>query len=244
MIATARLSLLAVLVLACLACAGAGHPRGKEGSAMSSAKAGDLSRVDHVILGVNYLEAGVEELERLTGVKAAFGGAHPGRGTKNALISLGGGQYLEILAPNPEERSEIETDYLRGLTSLKPVGWAVHTTDLAGLQKSLRDQGIATEEIRNGARERPDGTRLAWKTLEYSGPERLLPFFIEWDRASAHPSTTSPQGCRLAGLSLESPNHAEVRDALRAAGVGVEVKEGQSSAIHLSLVCPKGKVDF
>jgi hypothetical protein len=244
MTATARLSFF-VLVLAGLACAGAGRQPAKERSTMDSAKAGDLSRVDHVILGINDLGKGIEELERRTGVRAAFGGAHPGRGTQNALISLGGNHYLEILAPNPDEKGGARAEELLGLTSLTPVGWAVRTHDIAALRQSLRSHGAQGGEIRPGARNRPDGTRLAWKTLDYASPSSpLLPFFIEWDPAGAHPSTTSPQGCRLTGLILEDPKPVTLRDALRAAGVGVEVREGKESRIRISLDCPKGKVDF
>jgi hypothetical protein len=241
----ARSSLCAALAVACLACAGAGRPPAKERSIMDSTRTGDLSQVDHVILGIDDLQKGIAELERRTGVRAVFGGAHPGRGTQNALLSLGGNHYLEILAPNPEEKGNPEAEELHGLTALTPIGWAVHTSDIAALQKILTSHGVQTGEIRPGARNRPDGTRLAWKTLDYTSPSSpLLPFFIEWDPASAHPSTTSPAGCRLTGFFLEDPTPAALRDALRAAGVGVEVREGREPRIHLSLDCPKGKVDF
>ena len=244
MTATARLSLL-VLALAGLACAGAGHPPAKERSTMDSVQTSDLSKVDHVILGINDLQKGIEELERRTGVRAAFGGAHPGRGTQNALISLGERHYLEILAPNPKEKAGERTAELRGLTALTPVGWAARANDLPSTQRLLRSHGAQTGEIRPGARKRPDGARLAWKTLDITSPASpLLPFFIEWDHATAHPSATSPGGCRLADLILEDPNPAVLRDALRAAGVGVEVREGKEPRLHLSLACPKGTVDF
>jgi hypothetical protein len=242
--ATARLGFL-VLVLAGLACAGAGHPPAKERSTMDSTPTGDLSRVDHVILGINDLQKGIEELERRTGVRAAFGGAHPGRGTQNALISLGEHHYLEILAPNPKEKGAARPEELLALTALTPVGWAARANDMLSMQRILRSHGAQTGEIRPGARNRPDGTRLAWKTLNFTMPESpLLPFFIEWDHASAHPSATSPKGCRLARLILEDPNPGGLRDALRAADVGVEVREGKESRLRLSLDCPKGRVDF
>lgn len=207
---------------------------------------GDLSRIDHVILGVNDLQKGIEEFERLTGVKAVFGGTHPGRGTQNALASLGGNHYLEILAPNPADGGSTEwIGELGGLDKLTPVGWAAKGEDLPALQKKLKDQGIETDEVRPGARNKPDGTRLAWKTLNFpSSAHPLLPFFIEWDPASAHPSTTSPEGCRLTGFVLSDPNPDALRKPLQAAGVQVEVREAGKPGIRISLACPKGNVEF
>ncbi len=206
----------------------------------------DLSRIDHVILGVNDLQKGIDELQRVTGVRAVFGGAHPGRGTQNALISLGGEHYLEILAPNPEDRESKEPlDELRALTALTPVGWAARLDDLPALQQSLRGQGVQTGEIRPGARNRPDGSRLAWKTLGFASPSNpLLPFFIEWDRGGAHPSATSPSGCRLTGFSLEDPAPETLREPLRAAGLQVEVREGKEPRLRITLACPRGEVEF
>jgi len=202
----------------------------------------NLSGIDHVILGIDDLQKGTAELERATGVKAEFGGAHPGRGTQNALISLGGNHYLEILAPNPEDSGVAEArKELAGLSSLRPVGWAARSEDLAGLKQRLGDQA---GEIRPGARNRPDGSRLAWKTLGFTSENPLLPFFIEWARETKHPSSTSPSGCRLAGFFLEDPAPDSLREALRAAGLGIDVREGREPRIRISLSCPKGDVEF
>jgi hypothetical protein len=235
-------SLIVALALSVLACAATPQRQSrKDGSAMIT----DLSRIDHVVVGIGDLQRGTEELERLTGVHTAFGGAHPGRGTQNALISLGDHHYLEIVAPNPAEPGNPEAAELSQLTALTPIGWAVRSDDLAALQQSLLSRGAKVGEVRHGGRNLPDGSRLNWKTLSFApASSPLLPFFIEWGRGVAHPSTTSPAGCRLTGFALEDPAPEAIREALRTAGLQVEVRAGKESRIRVSLACPKGSVEL
>jgi len=199
--------------------------------------------IDHLILGVNDLERGMQEFAKRTGVTPMKGGVHPGRGSQNALASLGNGQYIEILAPSNEPG--VPANPMTAFKTLTPVGWALHTTDLTRAMALLRDAEVAMSAIESGARARPDGVRLSWQT---AAPTEVAlaaaPFFIMWGAGSPHPSTQSPAGCSLSSVAMTEPEPAPLTAFLASAGVAVVVTRGAARGMSVTLNCPAGVVSF
>src|SRR5215475_5020004 len=132
-----------------------------------------LSRVDHLVYAAPDLNRGVEEIEKLLGVRATPGGQHPGRGTRNALITLGPATYLEIIAPDPEQ-SPPKTPRPFGIDGLKEsrlVAWAAKGDDLQRLRDEAARKGARLGEVMSGSRRRTDGVLLSWR---YTDPQTVL----------------------------------------------------------------------
>ena len=203
--------------------------------------------VDHLLLGTRDLDAGIEWVAKKFGVKAAVGGSHPGRGSRNALIAFRQRRYLEIIAPDPAQPPENLTRNLRTLEEPRLIAWASASTDLSALAKRLQERGQRVTGPLDGARIRPDGGKLAWRTLsleeafEQAGADPI-PFFIQWSPESSHPSQDSPQGCDVIGFAIEHPKADAVRALLAQAGIDADVRQAKSCRLIATLDTPNGRV--
>jgi hypothetical protein len=204
-----------------------------------------LTGLDHLILAINDLDRGIAWVEQRTGVRAAFGGVHPGRGTRNALLALGPDRYLEIMAPDPQQSEVTWFPKLLTLSEPKLIAWAVHTSDLATLAQNAVAAGFAIDGPDEGARSRPDGTFLNWKSFRLQNDrDGLLPFFIEWRRDSIHPAVNSPPGCVLERFSLQSSDAPELTRACRVLSVKVAVDDSAKPSLLARIAGPNGSVEL
>lgn len=204
------------------------------------------SLLDHILLGSPDLQGGIDFVEKHTGVRATFGGVHPGRGTQNALLSLGERRYLEIIAPDPAQlgvKNPIASN-LHSLAEPRLVGWAAHPGSVSAFAEKLRVAAIKFEGPTPGSRKRPDGRLLQWQTLNLADTAAgLLPFFIEWSQGSAHPSTDAPKGCSLASFSAETPETDKVAATLKMLNLDLAVQKGEKARLHAVISGPKGDLD-
>jgi hypothetical protein len=218
-------------------------------TAMTQAIAPVQRALDHLLLGVADLERGCARVAELTGVEPAIGGRHPGMGTRNALISLGNRQYLEIIAPDPAQTTSTFWTDLRLLPEPRLVGWAAIVSDLDGLVTRARETGLSIVGPRDGSRARLDGSVLAWRTMSVSnafaeGGIEVIPFFIQWSEGSRHPSEDSPHGCELRSFQLEHTDPPAVVQTLTRLGLDASVRQAGLVALTATFATPRGLVQL
>lgn len=193
------------------------------------------------------LNASVDHLEQVLGVRAMYGGHHWGRGTHNALLSLGPAMYLEILAPDP---GQPEPDVPRWLglddvTAPRFVTWAAKASDLQTLVDRAAQSNIPLGAVQQGSRKRPDGVELAWWLTVSDGlvADGLVPFFIDWG-TSPHPATSAAQGLELVGLRAEHPDANSIRRMFELLDLVIPVLDGRSPALIATIKTPHGIVEL
>jgi hypothetical protein len=204
------------------------------------------SLLDHILLGSPDLQGGIDFVEKHTGVRAAFGGVHPGRGTQNALLSLGERRYLEIIAPDPAQPG-VKNPLATGLHSVaepRLVGWAAHPGSVTAFVERLAAAGLKFEGPTPGSRKRPDGQLLKWQIVSLADTASgLLPFFIEWSQDSVHPSVDAPQGCALLTFAAETSDPGKLASTLKSLNLDLPVKKSENPRLHAVISGPKGNLD-
>lgn len=210
--------------------------------------------VDHVLVAVRDLAGAALRFEREYGLRALPGGRHPGGGTANMIVPLRSA-YLELIAV-VDAAEAARTPGSRRVTRAVAEGrtfatWAVRTDDLDALRASLQAAGPPLGEPAAGARERPDGVTLRWRTQDLvpPGEPSVLPFVIEWRvPPGMHPAEAAvghPCGARgIRAIRLGDPDPAAASGRLRALlgdGLPVVVEPaGASGVVAVELDVPGG----
>jgi len=199
-------------------------------------------RVDHLVWYAGDLAEGERHLAKLDKAPA-YGGVHPGEGTRNSLLALGPATYLEILARDPAQPASALDPEIAGLRGQGLYHWAAGGVDLARLATRAQAAGLTVSKVVSGGRTKPDGAWLGWRLLGIRdhGFGALVPFFIDWGDG-AHPASTAPRGGGLARLELISPRAAVLRDLFRALELDFAIAEGEKPGIIATLEGAVGKL--
>lgn len=204
-------------------------------------------RVDHLIYTVPSLDRGVQEIERLLGVRPVPGGRHPEYGTRNALVSVGPTTYLEIMAPDPELATP-ERGRLFGLDTLERprlATWVLRSEQIEAVASRARTRGVDLGPVSSGSREQPDGTIVSWRLTDpYAMPlGGVIPFLIAWGD-TPHPANGAPRAGELTGLGIEHPDPDAVRRALSALEVEMTVTGAPRPRLVATIRTDAGQVEI
>ena len=204
--------------------------------------------IDHLVYATPDIDATVDRLAGRLGVRPSPGGRHPGLGTRNELLALSGGAYLEIIGVDAAAPGSADGPRPFGLDRItEPLlsTWAAGVDDLDSQVSRARSAGYDPGPVREMCRRLPDGNELHWRlTAPSDDAVEVVPFLIEWARDTAHPSATSAQGCRLLGFTAGHPAPDAVAPVLAALGVELPIVVAAAPELVAVIEGPGGTVEL
>jgi hypothetical protein len=153
-------------------------------------------RLDHLSFAAG--PEGLAETTRRLGADlgATFldGGFHPRFGTRNAILPLTAGHYLEVVEvldhPAADKAPFGQAVRARSEAGGGWLGWVVAVDDLGPIEQRIGRPPV------DGHRHLPDGTTLEWQQLGVKDlqVDPQLPFFVRWlSDPAIHPSVNGHQ---------------------------------------------------
>jgi hypothetical protein len=162
-------------------------------------------RLDHLSYAAGP-EGILETSRRLAGLLGedfVDGGVHPRFGTRNMVLPLGDGLYLEVVAvlDHPASEKALFGQAVRARTEAGGgwLAWVVAVDDISRVEHRLILPAV------RGSRHRPDGVELRWQQLGVSGllADPQLPVFVRWEIApQLHPSRGASGAIHLTRLEI------------------------------------------
>jgi hypothetical protein len=199
--------------------------------------------LDHLLYATPDVDATVSELEERLGASFNPGGRHPGWGTRNRILPLGGRRYLEVIGPDEEQpgadgRRILDVDRLG---EPRMAWWAVRPFLMPLTCGEFEAMGFVPGEVIEGRRELQGGGELVWQMTDprVRLEGGVLPLVIDWEGAEHPGEADSP--VELAGLRLEHPDHERLSAAFRELGLP-EVHAADAPGLVATLATPRGAV--
>jgi hypothetical protein len=200
--------------------------------------------IDHLVLAAPRLDDGVAIVQATLGAAPRAGGAHPGRGTHNALASLGAPTYLEVIAPDPAQAGTAALPF--GLEAGGPprlVAFAVGCADIDATVAALRAAGFTgIDPPSTMSRVLPDGSEISWRLTTVGAPPMgPIPFLISWDGGTS-PAHDSPHAGRLIALRAGHPRPSDPLERLAVLSVDVPVEPAPTPWLEATIETDGGSV--
>lgn len=208
-------------------------------------------RVDHVSYAAESdgLHATAARLAKRIGVTPVDGGIHPRFGTRNIILPLAHERYVEVVEvldhPSADKAPFGQVVRARSEAGGGWLGWVIRVEHISDVEKRIGRPSV------EGHRQMPDGRRFQWHQVGVRGTQAdpQLPFFVEWDADSPHPSADAHTDVTISELTIAGdPNR--VRDwlgfdaATTSTVIGFEfvAPHGTPGLLAVTFNTPDGKV--
>jgi hypothetical protein len=164
-------------------------------------------RLDHLsyAAGPEGLASCVQRLGARLGAGFTDGGIHPSFGTRNFVLPLANGCYLEVVGvldhPAVDKAAFGRAVRARAEDGGGWLAWAIRVDDLTAIENRL------SRPAASGHRRRPDGFDLRWRQIGLYDlmEDPQLPFFVKWDvDEQQHPSAAQHSSATKSPIALRS----------------------------------------
>ncbi|MEP6599533.1 MAG: VOC family protein [Actinomycetota bacterium] len=167
-------------------------------------------RLDHLsyAAGAEGLASCVQRLGSRLGAGFTDGGLHPGFGTRNFVLPMAGGCYVEVVEALDHPAADT-APFGRAVKARAEagggwLGWVIGVDDIAVVESRLGRSSV------DGHRRRPDGFDLLWRQVGLADlaedPQR--PFFIQWLTDAGHHPSVGAGTVALTELEIAGAEHA------------------------------------
>ena len=200
--------------------------------------------------GPDGLAPAVARLEEALGVTFRDGGFHPRFGTRNNILVLEGGRYIEVVEvlEHPAAEKAVFGQAVRARTDMGGgwMAWVLEVEDMAPLEARLERQSV------EGSRQFPDGRRLEWRQIGIKGlmADPQLPFFVMWtSEEELRPSALPPEPVDLLEIRLSGSRERvsewigeELGPVFDGIGLTFNSPNGMPGIEAVTFRCPRGIV--
>ena len=161
-------------------------------------------RLDHVSYAapVEHLADMVQRIGSAIGATFVDGGLHPRFGTRNFILPLAGGMYIEVVAAL-DHLAAYSAPFGRAVRARAEegggwMGWVVSVADMSAVEARLGRRAVA------GHRIRPDGYDLRWAQIGVldTMEDAQLPYFVHWQADREHHPSAGGTDVRIAKLDI------------------------------------------
>ncbi len=200
--------------------------------------------------GPDGLLPAVNRLEEALGVKFRDGGFHPSFGTRNNVLPLADGRYIEVVEvlEHPAAEKAVFGQVVRARSALGGgwLAWVIQVDDMARLEERLGRKAA------HGTRQFPDGRRLEWEQIGVKGlmADPQLPFFVKWTSPDELlPSALPPHQVEILEIRLSGSRERvsewvgqDIGPVFDGVALNFDSPNGNPGIESVTFRCPKGIV--